>query len=97
MKKHLITDIVKIFQMQNPWFYIIVPPEIVLATKERAYRGLIPITVTLGKSVWNTSILPMGNGIKFIPLKALIRKNENIDAGSKIELTFILRKLVYNN
>ena len=78
--------------MDNPWFYVEVPKEHTLEVRNKIPRGLVPVTVTLGNSTWDTSLLPLGNGKQFIPLKAKIRKNENINVRDEIELSFTLRK-----
>lgn len=60
--------------------------------KSLADRGLVPITVTLGKSVWKTSLMPMGDETQFIPLSAKMRKAEGIAGGKRVRLTFVLRR-----
>ena len=83
---------VKIFPVVNPWVYVSVPKEYTEVTRSLANRGLVPITVKLGKSVWNTSLMPMGDGTHFIPFKAKVRKAEKISVGDHVELSFTLRK-----
>ncbi len=92
MEKSLkVTGIVEIFPLENPWVYIRVPKEYTEMFKDIAERGLVPITVTLGSSTWDTSLLPIGNGTQFIALKKAVRKKERIEVGDSIELSFILR------
>ena len=83
---------VKIFPVVNSWVYVSMPKEYTDMTRDLANRGLVPVTVKLGKSVWNTSLMPMGDGTHFIPLNAKVRKAENILVGDHVELTFTLRK-----
>jgi len=83
---------VEIFPYDNPWVYVRVPQKYAEATKHLAERGLVPITVTLGNSTWNTSLMPMGDGTQFIPLSAKVRKTEGIKVGDTIKLSFVLRK-----
>jgi len=61
-----------------------------LNTAER--QGLVAITATLGKSSWNTSLMPMGDSTQFILLNAKIRKAENVIVGNHIKLLFKPRK-----
>ncbi|MFC2036002.1 DUF1905 domain-containing protein [Chloroflexota bacterium] len=83
---------VQIFQVVNPWVYVSVPKEYTEMTRDLANRGLVPITVKLGKSVWNTSLMPMGDGTHFIPLNANVRETEKISVGDHVRLSFTLRK-----
>lgn len=86
-----VSGTVKIFPLENPWVYVSVPKEYTEMTAHLAERGLVPITVTLGSSTWDTSLLPMGDGTQFIALKASVRKKEGLELGDKIKLTFKLR------
>ncbi len=83
--------IVQIFPMENPWIYVSVPRECTEIFAGFMDRGLLPITVTLGKSTWNTSLMPKGDGTHFIPLSATIRKAERVGVGDTIKLLFVPR------
>ncbi len=87
-----VKGVVKIFPLENPWVYIAVPLEYTRMFKPIADRGLVAITVTLGHSMWNTSLMPMGDGSQFIPLNKKVRKAEGIEVGDAMELFFTLRK-----
>lgn len=52
---------------------------------------MIPITATIGKTSWETSLLPMGNGTYFIALKKQIRKKEDVQLQDTISISFIVR------
>ncbi len=82
---------VQIFPLQNPWVYVSVHKDYTEMFAGMMDRGLFPITVTLGNSTWNTSLLPKGDGTHFIPLNAKVRKKEDVKIGDTIELTFIPR------
>ena len=83
---------VTIFPVENPWVYVSVQENYTEMFRDVAERGLVAITVTLGNSTWNTSLMPMGDGTQFIPLNAKVRKAEDIEIGDHIELSFVLRK-----
>jgi hypothetical protein len=53
--------------------------------------GAVPITVTLGKSIWKTSIFPDKQSEGYLlPLKAEIRKKEKIYSGDHISFSILL-------
>ncbi len=57
------------------------------AAKKRGF-GSIPVKVTLGTSVWKTSVFPdKRSGTYLLPLKAQIRRTEGIDAGEYVDFT----------
>jgi hypothetical protein len=48
--------------------------------------GSLPVTVTLGKTKWKTSIFPDSkSGTYLLPLKSKVRKTENVTAGETIK------------
>lgn len=50
--------------------------------------GSIPVEVTIGKSIWKTSIFPdKHSGSYILPLKAKVRKAEDIESGEKIKFS----------
>lgn len=52
--------------------------------------GSLPVTVTIGKTTWKTSIFPdKKTGSYLLPLKADVRKKEDIEEGQTI--TFSLQ------
>jgi len=52
--------------------------------------GSLPVSVTIGKTTWNTSIFPdKQSGSYLLPLKAKIRKVEGIGDDSLV--TFLIR------
>jgi len=89
MKEFTVKGKVELFPQKGGWYYIRIPKKYTKTLQQFADRGLVPVKVTLGKSAWKTSLLPMGDGTQFIALKASIRKAEDIDIGSKITLTFV--------
>ena len=82
----------KVFQMDNPWFYVAVPSKYTEMFKNDMDRGLLAVTATLGDSERKTSLMPKGDGTHFIPLSAKIRKKESLNVGDIITLSFCLRE-----
>lgn len=87
----LVEGIVKIFPQESPWVYVSVPLKYTELLTDMNDRGLVPITVTLGDSSWETSLMPMGDGTQFIPLSKKIRKAEKIKVGDSVSLSFVPR------
>lgn len=56
-----------------------------------ADRGLIAVTVKVGNTAWQTSLLPMGDGTHFIALPAKARLKENLSPGAEVEVAFETR------
>ncbi len=75
------------------WHFVTIPSKVSAEIKARFAKqrvgwGSIPVTVTLGKTVWKTSIFPdKKSGGYLLPLKANIRKKEGIEAGEMISFT----------
>ena len=91
-KRYALSSRVRIFLVENPWVYVDVPKKYTNETRHLAERGLVAVAVTLGKSKWNTSLMPKGDGTQFIPLSAKVRKAEKIEVGDKVKLSFTLRQ-----
>lgn len=50
--------------------------------------GSFPVTVTIGKTSWKTSIFPdKKSGTYLLPVKADVRKKEKIEDGDTVHLT----------
>lgn len=60
--------------------------------KKRIGWGSIPGTVTIGKTTWKTSIFPDKDGTYLLPIRAEIRKKEDVYVDDHISFTCILRK-----
>lgn len=60
--------------------------------KRRGWNSF-PVKVTLGKSIWNTSIFfDKREGAYILPLKAEVRKKERIGQGDRISLLIEYRE-----
>lgn len=51
--------------------------------------GVIPCSVTLGKTTWTTSLIPK-DGLYLVPIKAAIRQAEGIDIGATVDVTVVI-------
>lgn len=60
--------------------------------KKRIGWGSVPVTITVGKTAWKTSVFPDKDGTYLLPLKAAVRKKEGIYAGDTIRFTCVLRR-----
>lgn len=73
------------------WHFVTVNKRISKQLKDMFGRGRgfgsIRVEVTIGKSHWETSVFPDKSGVYFLPLKAAIRKSEQIKAGQTITIT----------
>jgi hypothetical protein len=71
-----------------PWFFVTVP-----ATQSRDLKaisgmvtygwGVIPAHVRIGKTEWTTSLFPK-DGRYLVPIKASVRKAENLEEGDQV-------------
>jgi uncharacterized GH25 family protein len=74
------------------WFFVQLPQKYYntfKSMKKKIGYGFIPIKATVGKTTWQTSLLP-GKGMYFIALKAEVRKKEKLSLGDKIKISFKL-------
>ncbi len=89
-KVFTIRGTVEIFPQQGGWVFIRVPKKYSEMAKEVKW-GLVPITAQIGKTSWDTSLLPMGDGTHFIALNAKVRKKEDIAVGDRVRVSFRFR------
>ncbi|MEN9920837.1 MAG: hypothetical protein RL538_730 [Candidatus Parcubacteria bacterium] len=53
--------------------------------------GSLPVEVTIAKTTWKTSIFPdKYSGSYILPLKAKVRKSEEIEAGEVVKFSIVL-------
>jgi hypothetical protein len=79
------------------WHFVTVPQEIsedikqLFGDRTRGW-GSLPVTVTVGETSWNTSIFPDKKRAAYVlPLKAEVRKKENIVVDQTIDLVLEIR------
>jgi hypothetical protein len=53
--------------------------------------GVIPVHVRIGKTEWTTSLFPK-DGLYLVPIKASVRKAENLDEGDTVTILLEVRQ-----
>lgn len=48
--------------------------------------GSVRVEITIGKTTWRSSIFPEKSGTYVLPLKAEVRKKENLRAGQTVQV-----------
>jgi len=71
-----------------PWFFVTVPAKQCRDLKAISGLvtygwGMIPVIVCIGKTEWKTSLWPK-DGRYIVPIKASVRKAENLEEGDKV-------------
>ncbi len=91
-KTFLIKEKVWVYRGPTAWHFVSLPKALSLDIKKE-YRnfakgwGSLPVIVTLGKTVWNTSIFPDSkSGEYLLPIKASVRKKEGVWEGDILSL-----------
>ena len=91
--KFEITGDIDLFPHKGGWHFVRVPIDFAEAAEGLGTRGLIPISITLGETRWDSSLMPMGDGTHFIALSARVRKAENLKVGDRVNLAFTFRDI----
>ncbi len=84
------TGRVKIFPQKGGWVYLPISQTYTDLGIKKPLWGLVPVTMTLGKTTWRKSLLPLGDGTLFIALNARVRKAEGIHVGDVVTVSFSL-------
>jgi hypothetical protein len=74
----------------SPFYFVTVPAEQCLdlkaASKFVTYGwGMIPVRAQIGETEWKTSLFPKDDSY-IVPIKAIIRKAENLEEGDSVKL-----------
>ena len=78
-----------------PWYFVTVPDEqsddlkAILGIVTYGW-GMIPATVVVGKTEWDTSLWPK-DGHYIVPIKASVRAAEGLKEGDKVTVQLIVR------
>ena len=78
-----------------PWYFVTVPAkqcrDLKAILKLVTYGwGMIPVNVQISKTEWKTSLFPK-DGRYIVPIKASVRKAENLEEGHKVTLQLEVR------
>lgn len=79
------------------WHFVTVPKTISETIKKKHGKnargwGSLPVQVEIGKTTWQTSIFPDSkSGTYLLPVKALVRKSEGLDAGESVSVTLTVK------
>ena len=78
-----------------PWFFVTVPAQqsrdIKVISGLVTYGwGVIPVYVRIGKTEYQTSLFPK-DGRYLVPIKASVRKAENLEKGDKVTIRLEIR------
>lgn len=77
------------------WYFITINPEITVKIKAlprpKKGWGSVRVKATIGKTTWDTSIFPSKEGVYLLPVKASVRKAEDLFEGESVT---VLLKLV---
>jgi hypothetical protein len=77
-------------RQSDSWTFLNLPPEASAEIREVAGAlprgfGSVRVTVTLGATVWKTSIFPDAKaGVYVLPLKKAVRTAEGVEAGDTV-------------
>jgi hypothetical protein len=80
-----------------PWHFITLPTLIAEKLRARVMRaprrgwGVIPVSLTIGITTWDTSIFPTRGGGYDVPIKKAVRTAEHIATGDRVLVTLSLR------
>jgi len=78
-----------------PWFFVMVPAKHSRAIKAISSMvtygwGVIPVRVRIGETEYTTSLFPK-DGRYLVPIKASVRKAEELDKGDKVTISLEIR------
>lgn len=81
--------------MPGAWCFATLPPDVadeIRASHERRGFGSVPVDVVLGETRWDTSVFPdRASGSFLLPVKAAVRRAEDVDGGDTVTLTITTR------
>src|SRR5688572_2596208 len=94
---YILTSTVVVYPGVAAWRFLALPTKEGREIKEKYGKhtrgwGSLPVSVTTGKTTWETSIFPdTRSGTYLLPLKAKVRKAEDISDRDTVTYTLTLR------
>lgn len=78
-----------------PWFFVTVPEQqsqnLKAVSSLVTYGwGVIPVQVQIGRTEWRTSLFPKDDSY-LVPIKASVRKAENLEEGDNVTIRLFIR------
>jgi hypothetical protein len=78
-----------------PWYFVTVPAQqsrdLKAISGSVTYGwGMIPVHVRIGETGWETSLFPK-DGRYLVPVKASVRKAENLEEGDEVAVRLAVR------
>lgn len=90
----LTTSLWKYRSQAAAWYFITINSEITAKIKARPRPkkgwGSVRVKATIGKTAWETSIFPSKEGVYLLPIKASVRKAEDLFEGELVSLSLQL-------
>ena len=88
---HTIHAQVWLYKGNSPWHFVTIENAVANEIKKewswpRRGFGAIPVNVTVGKTVWKTSIFPEKAGTYLLPIKKGVRLKEGIKVGDQVQI-----------
>jgi len=75
-------------RLDSDWYFVALPSALSDDIREtQIYRrgfGGVRVEVSIGRSVWRTSIFPQAGGVYVLPLKKAVRDAEAIEPGASV-------------
>jgi hypothetical protein len=96
-KGYKLTSKVYVYPGMGGWRFLGLPLKEGREIKEKYGKnargwGSLPVSITVGKTTWETSIFPdKKSGSYLLPLKAQVRKKEEIDDDDEVLFTLKLK------
>jgi len=94
MKITLSTPLWKYPAETGAWYFVSLSQEISAQIKSQTRPkkgwGSVRVKATIGKTTWETSIFPSKEGVYLLPVKASVRKAEDLFEGESVSLSLQL-------
>ena len=88
-KQYKVKAKIWLYQGPTPWHFVTIDKKTSADIKENYSKprrgfGSVRVEVTLGKTIWRTSVFPTKDGVYILPLKLKVRRAEDIFPGETI-------------